>query len=268
MFLASRRGKRVLNFMYSWGAAIVVIGALFKLLHLPYENQLLFIGMITEFLVFFISGFEQPEEEYRWEQVFPELDSFNPLDREEIALRRQSLAEKANRSRDMIATDHTTSLSHDTLSITPTAPGDVERLANSIDQLSKAAEQLSRLGALSESMSQQWEAMQIDTSSMELDTKKYHEQLQVLSKNIQGLNTIYEIQLKGISSQIDTIDHINNGLQRIRTMYDSTVIDSSTFQEENQKMASQLSELNAVYARILKALTVNMGQGVMDKPNI
>ena len=54
MFLSSEKGKRVLNFLYSWGASIVIIGALFKLLHLPYGNQILFVAMITESFVFFI----------------------------------------------------------------------------------------------------------------------------------------------------------------------------------------------------------------------
>lgn len=52
MFLSSEKGKRVLNFCYSWGASIVILGALFKLLHLPYANQILFFAMITEAAVF------------------------------------------------------------------------------------------------------------------------------------------------------------------------------------------------------------------------
>ena len=63
MFLSSERGKRVLNFLYSWGASIVILGALFKLLHIPYANQILFVAMITESIVFFISAFEHPNKE-------------------------------------------------------------------------------------------------------------------------------------------------------------------------------------------------------------
>ena len=81
MYLASEKGKRVLNFCYSWGASIVIIGALFKLLHLPYGNQILFVAMTVEALVFFISAFEKPFNEYHWEEVFPVLKSKNPLDR-------------------------------------------------------------------------------------------------------------------------------------------------------------------------------------------
>jgi gliding motility-associated protein GldL len=81
MFLSSERGKRALNICYSWGASVVVIGAMFKLVHLPYANEILCVALITESIVFFISGFERPGSEYNWEEVFPVLKSKNPLDR-------------------------------------------------------------------------------------------------------------------------------------------------------------------------------------------
>ena len=81
----------------------------------------------------------------------------------------------------------------------------------------------------------------------------------MLNRNISGLNTIYEIQLKSISSQIESIEHINGGLNRIREMYDGSVVDSSVFRNETEKMTRQLAELNQVYSRLLQAMTVNMG---------
>ena len=59
-FLDSKKGRVLLNFLYSWGAAVVILGALFKLTHIEGANLMLFIGMGTEVLVFFISGFERP----------------------------------------------------------------------------------------------------------------------------------------------------------------------------------------------------------------
>ena len=73
--------QRFFNFAYSIGAAIVIWGALFKILHLPQGNLLLTIGMGTEVLMFIITAFERPEKEYHWEDVFPVLDSGNPEDR-------------------------------------------------------------------------------------------------------------------------------------------------------------------------------------------
>jgi hypothetical protein len=84
MFLSSEGGKRLLNFCYSWGASIVVVGAMFKLVHLPYANQILCVSLIIEASVFFISAFERPMNEYHWDEVFPVLKSKNPLDRPEF----------------------------------------------------------------------------------------------------------------------------------------------------------------------------------------
>ena len=81
MYLASERGRRVLNYTYSWGASIVILGAMFKILHLPYANQILMIAMTVESIVFFVSAFEHPFSEYHWEDVFPVLKSKNPMDR-------------------------------------------------------------------------------------------------------------------------------------------------------------------------------------------
>lgn len=76
-FLQTERGKRFINFAYSIGAAIVILGAMFKLLHFPFGNQLLFIGMITEVIVFTLSAFDTPIRDYNWDKVFPALTSDN-----------------------------------------------------------------------------------------------------------------------------------------------------------------------------------------------
>ncbi|WP_290090369.1 gliding motility protein GldL, partial [uncultured Duncaniella sp.] len=67
-------GQRLFNFAYSIGAAIVILGALFKIIHLPGGNTLLCIGMGTEVLMFIITAFDRPPKDYRWEEVFPELE--------------------------------------------------------------------------------------------------------------------------------------------------------------------------------------------------
>lgn len=268
MFLSSKRGRRVLNFAYSWGAAVVILGALFKLLHLPFGNEMLFIGMITEFLVFFISGFEQPEQHYNWEQVFPELDSKNPMDRQEMEARRKYLIRKAQEAAGQAIDSHTpvsaATTAHSMQAAYAAAPeGDVARLSASIDQLSGAAEQLSRLGQLSARMTAQWEGLQ----DLGQSTTQYQEQMASLSANLSQLNTIYETQLAGITGQVATIDQINRGLEHIKNMYQDSAIDSSTFRSQNERLAYQLSELNRVYARILDALTVSMGApGMAGRP--
>ena len=74
-FLASHKGKVLFNMAYSWGACLVILGAVFKISHFPYDDVFLMIGMITEVTVFFLTGFDEPSVEYKWENVFPALQS-------------------------------------------------------------------------------------------------------------------------------------------------------------------------------------------------
>lgn len=295
MFLASERGKRVLNFCYSWGASIVIIGALFKLLHLPYGNQILFVAMTVEALVFFVSAFEKPFNEYHWEEVFPVLKSKNPLDRPDFANTPMSnlINSSDNTADDAVGLNinlggrKSAGLGNLGLDV---SEEDSKNLSDSIKKLSGAAEQISKMAELTEAtqkyleqlsgMSENMERFSAVTNSLtnvsdtlltsyksitdnsdgiNQNSRGYVQQMEMLNRNISGLNTIYEIQLKSISSQIESIEHINGGLNRIREMYDGSVIDSSVFRNETEKMTRQLAELNQVYSRLLQAMTVNMG---------
>ena len=297
MYLASEKGKRVLNFCYSWGASIVIIGALFKLLHLPYGNQILFVAMTVEALVFFISAFEKPFNEYHWEEVFPVLKSKNPLDRPDFANTPMSnlVNSPENTTDDEVAGGlninlggkQATGLGNLSLDV---SEEDTKNLSDSIKKLSAAAEQISKMAELTEATQKYLEQLSGMSENMERfsqvthsltdvsdtllnsyksitdnsdginqNSRGYVQQMEMLNRNISGLNTIYEIQLKSISSQIESIEHINSGLSRIREMYDGSVVDSSVFRNETEKMTRQLAELNQVYSRLLQAMTVNMG---------
>lgn len=274
MFLSSEMGKRALNFCYSWGASIVIIGAMFKLLHLPYGNQILFIAMTVEALVFFISAFEHPSNEYHWEEVFPVLKSKNPMDRPDFA--GTSMSKLAN-SPDNMDDDNTSGGISINVSnsrkagITGDLGGasvlgnldvseeDTKNLSESIKKLSGAAEQISKMAELTEATQKYLEQLSGMSENINQNSRGYVQQMEMLNRNISGLNTIYEIQLKSISSQIESIEHINSGLNRIREMYDGSVTDSSVFRNETEKMTRQLAELNQVYSRLLQAMTVNMG---------
>lgn len=305
MYLASEKGKRVLNFCYSWGASIVIIGALFKLLHLPYGNQILFVAMTVEALVFFISAFEHPSNEYHWEEVFPVLKSKNPMDRPDFA--GTGMSNLINSS-DNMDDDNTSGGINihvgngrkagvagnlggtSVLSNLDVSEEDTKNLSESIKKLSGAAEQISKMAELTEATQKYLEQLSGMSENMERfsqvthsltdvsdtllnsyksitdnsdginqNSRGYVQQMEMLNRNISGLNTIYEIQLKSISSQIESIEHINSGLSRIREMYDGSVVDSSVFRNETEKMTRQLAELNQVYSRLLQAMTVNMG---------
>ena len=345
MYLSSEGGKRVLNICYSVGAAIVIIGALFKILHLPYANQILTFAMVTEALVFVVSAFERPGSEYHWEEVFPVLKSKNPLDRPDFV-------GGGNGGGAVIVGDGSANVGGGTVIIgsmpggmeagamTGSATGeqvangssaaggisygsptpqvspqqrvnaglstmglnvseqDSEMLAESIKKLNSAAEQIAKMADLTDAtqsyidqistVSQNLEKFNEITGSLgevsdtlisscktisgaseegsEEKPKSYVENMSKLNNNLSDLNQFYETQLSGLRSQMETIQHINSGLSRIRDMYDSSVVDSAAFRNENERMAQLLSQLNQVYGRLLQAMTVNMQAGGYPPP--
>ena len=158
----------------------------------------------------------------------------------------------------------------------------IKKMAAAADQLSKMAEMtdatqqyLDKLTEMSDNMSRfstvtnsltdvsdvllgSYKSITDNSDGINESSRGYVQQMENLNRNIQGLNTIYEIQLKGVSSQIDAIERINAGLMRIKDLYEGSIVDSSVFRSETEKMAQQLHALNGVYNRLLNAMTMNM----------
>ena len=292
-FLSGEKGQRFFNFAYSIGAAVVIWGALFKILHLPGGNTLLCIGMGTEVLMFILTAFDRPEQAYKWEEVFPVLRTKDPDDRPDFssgsgiiingggsgtaATSGQAIniagggASGAGLQGINISEDDTRSLSES-----------IAKMAAASDQLSKMAEltdatsqYLSQLSAISEQMDHlrttteslnrvsevllaSYQSITDNSENITRSSQGYVGQMENLNRNINGLNTIYEIQLKSISTQLENIDRVNRGLKDIRDMYEKSAAESASYCDEAEKMARYMKQLNSVYEKMVKAMTVNM----------
>ncbi len=267
-FLSGESGQRFFNFAYSIGAAIVIWGALFKILHLPGGNTLLSIGMGTEVLMFILTAFDRPPREYNWEEVFPVLDSKNPEDRPDFASGEGITIVGGG------AASAGTSVASQPLSVSSPAMDLREALANGdlngvseqyMTQMAGITEQMSRLHAttealnnVSETLLESYRAITENSENITASSTGYVEQMQNLNRNISGLNTIYEIQLKSVSSQLDAIDRVNRGIKDICAMYENTAGASRRYCEESEKMGQYMAQLNQIYAKMLHAMTVNL----------
>ena len=206
-FMASYRGKVIMNYAYSWGAAIVIAGTLFKLTHLPGANLMLWIGMGTEVLVFFISAFDLPSKQAG-------SAAGGVIVAGDVVQANQPVASAPNQPVSMIVGTNNYSPGNTTPAFTP----EMEETTQAyIAQLKEMTEMLSHFTAQAESLSHD------------------AEQMSTLNRNLAGINAIYEMQLRSASTQINTIDQVH---------------------EQTRKMARQIEELNAVYARMLQAVQV------------
>jgi len=271
---------KTFNYLYSIGAAVVIVGALFKLLHWPFADFMLIIGMGTEAFIFFVSAFDEPAKEPNWEVVYPGIyDKESNLTSEEkqtMMERRKKRALSAVNEHEEHATATTGGNGGGTVIIGSGVPtggtivvgGNSEGItplaasapAGSLtpeqaDQMTQATSKyVQQLNDITESLAK----LQIAMTALE-GTQDYAEQMANLNRNIQGLNTIYEIQLKSVSSQLGTIEQVNQGLANIRSLYENGQNDSFRIRQETDQMARQLQQLNEVYARMLQAMTVGYG---------
>ena len=255
-------GQTFLNYAYSWGASIVILGTLFKLTHLPGANLMLFFGMGTEVVVFFLSAFDRPFDKTADGMDLPshvtkehlegtDVGAEQPtkirvaavqqppvaaIQQQQAAAVRQpvagvqqsTVAVSANASTPTgaVSTAHANANAQ-TPPAASTAQGSplladievVEATSRYIDELNKLTETL-------EKVSQQSARLTRDNEEMEN-----------LNRTLTGITKVYEMQLKGASQQIGTIDQIN---------------------DQSRRMAQQIEQLNAIYARMIEAMTVNM----------
>jgi hypothetical protein len=267
-WMDSPSGQVFMNYAYSWGAAVVVLGALFKLTHIPGANEILFVSMLTEVLVFFISGFEKTYEKtprtegegaaLSGQQIvvaggspLPEGAEVpegpiviggggpavigggavgGPIDPDALAAGTGLSAAAANlAAAGQAAAQAQLALEQiqnggptvDANQIKATDPAAIEEaVKNYAEELTELTDVLSRVRKQAERMT---------TDSEEMEN---------LNRSLTGIATVYELQLRNISKQVGTIEQID---------------------EQTRRMAQQIEELNNVYARMIGALTINMG---------
>ncbi|MEG1187936.1 MAG: gliding motility protein GldL [Bacteroidales bacterium] len=272
-FFSSEQGQRLFNFAYSFGAAIVILGALFKLLHLPMADIMLCVGMGTEALIFGLSAFDKPAKNYHWENIFPSLGSDEYVEGGDLTeMIRKVGSMPVGQGVQVAATSAPTATPQQHLSemqpvsaAMPHTPELAQATRQYVQQISEMTDQLERLKEITSSLTSvsstllnSYSSITDNSDNLNSFSTGYIRQMESLNRNISGLNTIYEIQLKSVSSQLDTIDKVNSGLANIRHMYDNSTTDSYKIRQETEKMTDNLAQLNKVYERMLAAMTANM----------
>ena len=134
----------------------------------------------------------------------------------------------------------------------------LDQVAGMAEELRHLQETTRSLNSVSDTLLESYRAITENSENITRSSGGYVEQMQALNRNIQGLNTIYEIQLKSVSSQLDAIDRVNTGLKDIRDMWVKSSTQSARYCEETEKMALYMHQLNQVYERMIHAMTVNM----------
>ena len=272
-------GQTFLNYAYSWGASIVILGALFKLTHLPGGNTMLFLGMGTEVVVFFLSAFDRPfdkneigrelPEDYETDEEIAERMGLTTADEPDapdttIHIGPEAAAQPAGvviigggaatvataAAGSPLSPEHPDIPEHPVMPASPQKPVPASNEAERLADLIRAAndELLHRAQATL-------------APGMEEATEEYIAKMRTLTETIAKVDE----QSARLAKDSEEMENLNRTLTGINKVYELHLkgisMQVGTIEEINaqtQRLAKQIEDLNHVYSRMIEALTINM----------
>lgn len=268
-WLRTKRGQTFLNYAYSWGASVVIAGALFKLTHIAGADIMLFLGMGTEVIVFFLAGFE-PQESMDAQELAEEVAENAAIAAQTNAsLSEEAVAALANAATGMAnapvggtvivgggvpsggtivingGDSNKTGEVAGTAAVNSVSPVDAAQLAENIS--SAPVFSSAQFQGMAPEMQEATRAYVEQLTDLTDTLKKVAEQsarltrdseeMENMNRTLTGINRFYEMQLKSVGTQSATIDEVN---------------------DQTKKLAIQLQELNEVYAKMVEALKMKI----------
>ncbi|MBR3466601.1 MAG: gliding motility protein GldL [Bacteroidales bacterium] len=228
--------------LYGWGASVVIIGALFKILHLPGANIMLILGMGIEAIIFFFSAFEPLHVEYNWALVYPELATGTDIELEESDKKSRREKKQQVKSDSLTPTQALDKM----LEEAKIGPELMESLASGMRNLSDNAHKLAGV------------------SDAVVSTDNYTASLQKASESVRNLTLKYDkvaanLETDGgaTAAYIESVKRATTAVSQLATAYDQTaksMAQTSNFKAEMDKLTANISKLSNVYGNMLAAM--------------
>lgn len=284
-FFESLMWKNIMKYIYGLGAAVVIVGALFKILHLPGADLMLIVGLLTEAGIFIVSVLEPIHEDLDWTLVYPELalgqgdddlhslpeGSVDPdesvveqLDNmladariepeliESLGKGMRNLSDNAGKLNDITSASDATEEYVDSLKGASQKAGELggayERASSSLSEKSDA------LGNAYEKAAESISEITAASSGSDND---FGEQLSKVSGNLSALNNVYEMQIKGASEQLESSQQMYSGINELMSNLHDSIDDTKKYKQSMAELTANLSSLNNVYGNMLSAMNVN-----------
>ena len=225
----SYQGKNIVNLIYSVGASVVIIGALFKILHWPGASEVLMVGMFTEAFLFIIGALERPHPEFHWENVFPQLLEYGtkPELLEEKSRQPRPTLLGAGTADSPVVGSATGATNAGVAKVPSLKEEDLKALKDGIAELAKTATQFSELGKVAQTgvklgeklaaaelatetytaatatLAQTYAQVTGDMQTIAADTQAYKAGVEQVGQKIASLNSVYELQLQTVNAQVE-----------------------------------------------------------------
>ena len=286
--------KQKLAAAYSLGASVVIIGAMFKILHLPFSGQMLGIGMSVEAFLFALGIFDQPHKDFDWDKIYDfegnseKNNAGKGINQSQSSNLNQNNSSSSGSSRS-VGLNYSETINDE----------DVKKLSEGIKNLTQTAQQFSSLsdvivetdqfvnnikgatqvtGAFIKNqdtlnsatglLATSYQGISDGMEAVEKNTKLYAVKVDTINKNLSSINSIYEIQLKniqaqseGLTKQTEKVNTVNEELsvivgdvQKMKSATSIAAVEAENYKTGTTKLAKQIADLNQVYGNMLNAL--------------
>lgn len=249
--------------IYGIGAAIVIVGAMFKLNHWSGATAMLVVGLTTEAVIFLFSAFEPKHHEVDWSKVYPELseDYDGPIAPRRVATGGNAATGVSGAMDKMLAE-------------AKVGPELIKSLGDGMRSLSDSAKKMSQLGEvalvtneysknlktvsnslveMNKSYATSIQSMAVMTDAAK-DTKEYHTQVQNVTKSLGALNAVYEMELKDAQGHVKSMNKFYSNLTQALDSMGEAGKETSAFQKELNQLTTNIASLNKVYGNMLSAM--------------
>lgn len=272
LFFKTKSGQWWLNFLFSFFAAVVILGALFKIRHWPMADEMITLGLLSEVIVFLLMALiVPPPEEYHWERFFPNLTEHPDVERhrtgkfEITPLVAGSAGNNGNpaltKLDDMLHAADITPANlgklSDNFKKLGTTVGKMSEISDVVaatgDYTAKTKEAANALGTMKDAYLSAAGTVQHFNNAAE-GTKQFHEQVQVLTKNLSSLNTVYELELQDTNNHLKVMNKFYSNLVQASEAMQGSVDDAKKAHDQIAVLANNLGRLNQVYGNMLTAM--------------
>jgi gliding motility-associated protein GldL len=242
--------------VYGFGAAVVIVGALFKIMHWPYAGPMLVVGLGTEALIFFFSAFLPVHKEADWSKVYPQLADDYYGEEEEatgagVTKKLDEMLDESGISQDVL---NRLGAGFNSLTQTVSGMSDLTNATVASNEYAENVKTASRsILEMNKSYSKTVDAMS-EMANASQDAREYHSQVQNITKNLGALNAVYEMELQDANSHLKAMNKFYGNLSSAMENMSEAGKDTQHFKEELAKLSKNLTSLNNVYGNMLAAM--------------
>lgn len=248
----SKSTDRIVNILVCVGAAVVIFGAWAKILHKPFADTMLTVGLLTEAAIFMVYAFLPPpgQEMAKLAEALPKMMGGGPTGNPAL----QSMDKMLQEADITPANLKRLSDNFQKLGTTVAGIGEVGDVVKSTSDFSAKTKEASvAMGTLKDTFTKSAATMSSFNSASE-SAKGFHEQVQVLTRNLSSLNTIYELELNESNNHLKSLNNFYGKMAEASQVMMASVDDANRAKEQIGTLATNLSKLNSVYGNMLSAM--------------